>query len=231
VWRATLDAPIDPRRDGALSTTERTRADRFLTPRDRLRFRRGRGLLRAILGRYLDEDPARLEFEYGPRGKPELAGARLRFNLSHSRDLLLVAVTAKSRVGVDVDQVRPVADLDRIARRFFSAAENAALASVPPAHRLEAFFRCWTGKEAFIKATGGGFSVSLSGFDIDLAAEGPAGVVVHGDPEESTRWSLRRVVPGPGYCAALATEGAPRRVRCWQWSDLGSGAIGDGSAA
>lgn len=224
LWRAATSS-LDPRLDGALSADEWARAGRLRVRRDGLRFGRGRGFLRAVLGRYLERDPKELRLEYGWRGKPELSDGRLRFNLSHSDGLLLLAVTLDRPIGVDLERVRPVADLERIAARFFSEAENLALASVPARDRPELFFRCWSRKEAYLKARGCGLGVPLAQVDVGLAAaEGPAPLVMHGSPEESTRWSLSGLRPAPEHCAALVVEVPAGPLRQWEWSDFQRGA-------
>ncbi|PYQ56058.1 MAG: 4'-phosphopantetheinyl transferase [Acidobacteria bacterium] len=218
MWEARLDAPAEPRLESTLSADERARGDRFLLPRDGHRFRRGRALLRAILGEYLDEDPARLRIECGGHGKPRLAGGRCQFNLSHSHDVMLVAVAAAC-VGVDVERIRPLADPERVAERFFSDAERSALASVSPRRRPEAFFRCWTRKEAFVKATGRGLSVPLRAFDVGLdETQGRARLDVRGH-DEGGRWSLWGLPAAPGHCAALVAEVPIERVRHGRWAE------------
>jgi len=218
VWRIPL-GPLgaSARRLGRLlSPDERARADRFYAEGDRLRFAVGRGALRTILGRYLRLAPDRLAFRYGPRGKPALAGetgpSAPRFNLAHSHDLALLAVAGGREVGVDVEAVRPIPDADRLVARFFSAREGAEYADLPDAEKIGAFFRGWTRKEAYVKATGDGLSMPLDRFDVPLAA-GPILLRVPDRPEEAARWSLRDLDPGAGFAAAVAVEGAGWSLR------------------
>jgi len=228
VWRASLDLAESEvqRLAQTLSADERTRSERFYFERDRQRFIAGRGMLRQILGRYLGIDPSRLRFRYGAHGKPALAepaGERgLRFNVSHSQGLALYAVTCNREVGVDLERVRPISNADRIAERFFSSQENAALRALPANLKCEGFFTCWTRKEAYIKARGDGLSFSLDQFDVSLAPGAPAALLdVRGHPQEVSRWSLLELIAGSGYVAALAVEGHHWRLKCWQWPEGG----------
>lgn len=227
VWRASLHPPL--RRVHALEQTlapdERERADRFVRAEDRTRFIVGRGILRRILGLYRGLDPGQLRFCYNPFGKPLLAAVAgreaIRFNVSHTGKLALYAVTDGREVGVDIERVRPDFGTEEIAERFFSRRELAALRTLPAPRRLEAFFACWTQKEAYLKARGEGLLLPLDRFDVSLSPGQPAALLaVHDDPAEATRWSLRKLFPGPDHVAALAVEGHTWHLHCWQWSDL-----------
>jgi 4'-phosphopantetheinyl transferase len=219
-WRIELDrgAEAVERLSATLSPDERARADRFRFARDRDRFIVGRGSLRAILGQYAGREPSAIAFRYGGWGKPELDGAPdeagLQFNLSHTGGLALLAVARGRRLGIDVEAVRPMADAAPIAARFFSPAECAVFQRLPEPEQLAAFFRCWTRKEAYMKATGAGMSMPLDQFDVTLApGDPPALLRVEGRPDEPSRWSYRDLDPGPGYLAALAVEGSGWRLR------------------
>jgi len=205
-----------------LAPDECDRADRFLRDADRNRFIVGRGVLRTILGRYLGSHPAQLRFRYSPAGKPALAAesgpGSIRFNVSHTRDIALYAVTIGREVGVDIERIRADLGVEDLAARFFSGREIAALGTVPPPYRLEAFFTCWTRKEAYSKARGQGLSFPLDHFTVSLApGQPPALLEVLDDPAESARWSLWQLVPGPDHVAALAVEGRDCHPKCWQW--------------
>lgn len=224
VWRAELDQPEDvvERLSRALSPDEQERARRFLLERVRERFVVGRGLLRAILGRYLGREPQRLRFVYGERGKPALAPAEatdLRFNVSHSGGVALFAVARACEVGVDVERLRPMPRAERIAERFFSPPEIEALAALPTARKVEGFFTCWTRKEAYIKARGDGLGHPLDRFAVTIAPDEPArlSAVGDGDASEVARWSLAGLPAGPGYVAALAACGRGWRVTSREW--------------
>ncbi len=216
VWRVDLDGAPEAAVASSLSADERERARRFRFERDRQRFVAARGLLRRLVGRYLDQEPARVRFGYGPRGKPFVdAAGGLRFNVSHSAGLALVAFAWGREVGVDVERLRPVPEAEDIARQYFSRWEESELRRLPEGERAAAFFRCWTRKEAFVKATGDGLSRPLDAFDVTLAPGEPARLVrVAGEPEAARRFWMVDVSPGRGFAAALAIEGSPARVIC-----------------
>jgi len=223
VWRFPLDLPASALAgwERSLSDDERRRADRFRTPALRRRFVAGRGGLRAVLSAYLGCPPERVGFVYGRHGKPALAPGLtpgpFEFNLSHSGELALCAVSSVGVVGVDIEAVRPMeANGQNLVGRFFSPRERDDFFSLPEPERLAAFFRGWTRKEAFLKATGTGLATVLDSFDVPLDPAAPPAVLrVADDPGASARWSLFDLDPGPGYAAALAVEtgGAPIVVK------------------
>lgn len=224
VWRASLAAPAADVEAlaGTLSADEQARAQRLCFGRDQRRFVVGRGLLRTILGRYVHVDPAVLRFCYGSNGKPALAampdGKQWQFNVSHSHGLMLVAVTRRRQIGVDIERVRAVTNMAQIAQRICSPRERAILAACPPNEKHAAFFRCWTGKEAYVKAVGDGLVQPLDQVEVVPAAEGSR-IHVHNNerPQPDVCWSLQALDAAPGYMAALVAQGPPARVRCWQW--------------
>ena len=226
VWRAALDAKASDvqRLQQVLSEDEQARAGRFYFQKDREHFIIARGLLRAILGRYLKLDPSQLQFRYTPHGKPfldiETDRDELRFNVSHSHGIALYAITLKKELGVDVEWIRPDFANEQIAEHFFSHREVAALRALPASKQTEAFFNCWTRKEAYIKARGEGLSLPLDQFNVSLSPGEPARLLsTDGDPQEALRWSLQSLFPGSGYVAALAVAGHGWRLKCWQWPD------------
>ncbi len=218
VWRAGLDradSVVQELRE-TLGADEIDRANRFHFERHRRDFIVGRGLLRRLLGLYLGVEPAALKFSYGPYGKPALDSSdRLRFNMSNSHGVALFAFSEGMNVGVDVEHIRADFASEDIARRFFSAVEVANLCALSGEEQVEAFFRCWTRKEAFIKVTGKGLSQSLEEFDVTLAAEVPAALLRVRD-DEAERWELFDVEVGEGYAGALAVEGRVSVVRFWE---------------
>ena len=225
VWRGHLDGAQSRAESlrGTLAPDEMERADRFRFLEDRDRFIVARGLLRAILGRYLNASPEQLQLCHGPCGKPALAaqsGAeKIHFNVSHSNDLALYAIARERRVGIDVEYVRPIPEASQIVERFFSAREKAVFRAVSPDKQVEAFFRCWTHKEAYVKAQGQGLTLTLDRFDVPVAPGGPANLPhVDGDLNEASRWSLYELSPAPGYAAALAAEGCGWGLSRWQWA-------------
>lgn len=214
VWRSWLDQPHWRVRQLAqtLSVDEQERACRFHFERDRTRYIVARGTLRSILGRYLDREPGDLQFVYGLHGKPclcdEQGRAAIHFNLAHSHRLAVYAFAQRREVGIDLEYVRPIPHLQQIAASFFSAREVATLSSLPPSQQQEAFYLCWTSKEAYVKAKGLGLAQPLDQLDVSLVPGKSARLLrVEGRPEETSRWSPRWLRPAPGYMAALAVEG------------------------
>jgi 4'-phosphopantetheinyl transferase len=185
-----------------LADDERVRANRFRRLRDRHRFIITRGSLRTILSGYLQTGPSQLRFRYGTHGKPALAeplANGVRFNVSHSDNLALIAVARDGEVGIDVEAIRADFDIEGIAGQYFSSAELALIDSAPAHRKPELFFTCWTVREAYLKAYGVGFSAPVDRVDV-----------------LNRQWS-QRVIPVPGYAAALVTEGPEREIECWQW--------------
>jgi 4'-phosphopantetheinyl transferase len=224
VWRARLDvmaAQVEVLAQ-TLAADERARAQRFHSERDRTHYVVARGLLRAILARYLDEQPGRLEFCYGPYGKPTLAQEHaadaLRFNVSHAHGMALYAITRGREIGIDLEHIRADVIGEHIAARFFAPREVGLLQALPAHRRHEAFLTLWTRKEAYVKARGDGLSLDLTRFDVTRAVvEPPARVTSVAERHDLRRWSLRDLAPGPDYVAALAVEGHGWQLSCWQW--------------
>lgn len=183
-----------------LSADERARAARLVAAEARTRFVLARGFLRTCLAICLDQPPEGIAFVYGERGKPALVQGGPAFNLAHSGDLLLLAITAAPAVGVDVEAVRPLPHLRTMAGDNFSAGEAAALFALPDAVREVAFFKIWTRKESFIKATGDGFRRPLASFDVSL--DEPARLL-RADGEEPAQWRLLHIEPLAGYVGAV----------------------------
>lgn len=205
VWSASL--AISPETHGTyqlvLSDDELERAARFRFDIHRSRFTAARAILRTLAAGYLGLAPGDVEFCYGMNGKPEIAGAPFYFNASHSEDQGLFAFTQIAPLGVDLEHVRPVSEMVDIAGRFFSPREAAAILALPARERTVAFFRCWTRKEAFIKATGEGLSFALDRFAVSLD-ESAALLCVEPDTAEASEWSLFHLDPEEGYIGALA---------------------------
>ena len=216
----SVDIGPGPGGRGVLSEDEQERAARFVFDLHRNRYIACRSVLRSLLGRYLHASPAELVFDYTPYGKPEITGSRIRFNVSHSEDRAIIALTLDDAVGVDVERLRPVQDCLGLAERFFSGPERARLESLPEELRNEAFLNCWTRKEAFIKAIGEGLSHPLDTFEVTLVPGKPARLVSAAgltDPEQY--WSLVNLLPAPGFIGACAVrragvEAQPAGVIC-----------------
>ncbi|HEX5876600.1 MAG TPA: 4'-phosphopantetheinyl transferase superfamily protein [Pyrinomonadaceae bacterium] len=218
VWRTELAQPDDvlDKFWPTLDADEAQRAGRFHFEKHQRGFVVGRGFLRDVLGRYLGAKPESLQFAYGAYGKPALNGehksTRLRFNMSHSHNLALLAVTEDNEIGVDVEYMRADFAGADIAQRFFSRAEVAIFNRLAEEERVAAFFRCWTRKEAFIKATGKGMSQALDCFDVTLAP-GVAAELLRIDQEDATRWFMSDIDVGSEYAAALAVEGKVSKIK------------------
>jgi len=216
VWRARLVA-FRPRICDSfrlLSLEERERARSFHFERDRERFVRCRAILRMLLCRYLDQDPARLEFNYGIHGKPALRHSGKHtpiFNLSHSGDLALYAISAGRNVGIDVEYVRPISDADAIMTRYFPKNLNTVYQGLPREERLDAFFRAWTCREAYVKAIGSGLG------DARVSVEFPDALILEEGEKLSKDWSLQIFRPELGHMAALAVEGRNYSLRYLEW--------------
>ena len=220
VWRAGLDRPA-AEYARLLSRDEQARADRLRFEQLQRRFIVGRGILRVILGRYLNVSPEEVEFEYHPNGKPALSSrllhAALCFNLSHSDELLLLAVTYHRAVGIDLETIHSDLEVENLAEQFFSPAERVELQALPSDRRLASFFCGWTRKEAYLKARGEGLTYPLDQFTVSMDCDQPAQLLeVKGDPQELSRWSFRMLTPAPGTIAALVVEGHHWHVAQWQ---------------
>lgn len=208
VWQASLDE-IDAEGDQpVLSSDERERASRFRFERDRRRFIVGRARLRMILGAYLQCDPGELAFAMGRQGKPRLIAppvgeASLHFNLSHSQDAALYAVTREGPVGVDLEREREIGEWAEIAASVFPPQERARIERLPADRRMRGFFEAWTRQEAFLKATGDGFSGDLA--ELDSA--------------QHVGYALHPLGLSPGWVGTLASAFTPSRVLMMKWSD------------
>jgi 4'-phosphopantetheinyl transferase len=225
VWAAALDVPCDRRHRLAatLSPEERQRAARFGSSELRRRWTAGRGLLREILCHYLAVEPAELRFGHNAHGKPMLAGEAQRliaFNLARSGGLGVYALTSSHAVGVDLEEVREFPEMRAMAGNTFSRSERAALEAVSREDYLAAFYRCWTRKEAFLKARGTGLLAPLDSFDVEVVPDRPAALLrVSGDAAAPGQWTLLNLEPALGYLGALAV-GAPTcqvTVRAGSW--------------
>ena len=211
VWRARLDVPWSWTFDEALSLDDRMRADRFKFEADRRRFCAARASLRLILSRYLQVKPGRLQLEPGEFGKPFMADRKLaqglRFNLSHSHQLALIAISRDREIGVDVEFMRSDFVTDEVATHFFSSSEVKEFQSVPRDLRTRAFFNCWTRKEAYIKARGEGLYCPLDQFAVSLAPDKPAMLLESSVATgEAQRWIFTDINAGDRYAAAVAVE-------------------------
>ncbi|HEY6540505.1 MAG TPA: 4'-phosphopantetheinyl transferase superfamily protein [Ktedonobacteraceae bacterium] len=227
VWLASLEQPEDVmlRLQHTLSPDERFRAAKFHFDRDRRHFMIAHGVLRTLLGRYLHMPPAQLQFAYNEYGKPLLdmpvPDKPLHFNLSHSHELALFAFSYAGPVGVDIEYMRAGVSAEQAARVSFSPREQALLLALPIDERRQAFYTCWTRKEAYIKGRGTGFSLEPHLFDVAFLPGEPVALLAsREDPAEPARWTLCALEPGDDYAGALAVEAHGWSLYCYKWSSL-----------
>ena len=206
VWKVNLRFPRWQYCLDDLPTDECDRAGRFAFERDRRRWVVARSALRRLIGVHVHAPPRRVRLRVRPHGKPCLLvdgdSAIVHFNVSHSEDLALIALSREREVGVDVERVRWLIDLDGIAAREFAPAERRALLRATPTERLALFYRYWTLKEAHVKAEGVGLRAPLDTVDVSAVTESP--VVVR------SGWTARTLMCEPGYAAALVVAGCGR---------------------
>jgi 4'-phosphopantetheinyl transferase len=196
-----VDEPSCSRFAAMLSSEEHRRADRLHFAVDRRRYIVRRGRLRELLGRRLDCDPRDVPITCNAFGKPRVEGSDVNFNLSHSRGVALVALTLGAEIGCDIEWQNSRVEIVKVAESFFSRCEVDALRSLPDSERTEGFFNCWTRKEAFVKACGGGLSLPLDAFDVSLRPD-EAAVILRG----GSGWSMQAFQPREGLHAAIVVE-------------------------
>ena len=226
---ASLDRPQSDMKyfENILAEDEINRASHFHFQRDRERFIAGRGLLRVILSFYVGMPANEIIFTYGSHGKPGLkrqdGQPAIEFNLAHSAGTAIYALTRDRPVGVDIESSQPDFPVEEVAKDFFSPSELTALQALPSTSRTEAFFKCWTRKEAFVKALGDGLSCPLRDFDVSLTPGKPAKLLNVGwAPEETSCWCIEDINAVAGCAAAVVFSGSPRRLHVSHWG-LNSG--------
>jgi 4'-phosphopantetheinyl transferase len=225
VWRASLNQPTwwVQKLGRMLSPEELRQAERLRSDKERQGFMVARGLLRAILSRYLDVEPTQLRFAGDAYAQPTLISPspreRLSLSLSHAHELALIALTPGRRIGVGLGYLHPVPEMERIAEGLLSPQEKKIWQALPPSEKLRAFFKCWTCKQAYLKARGAGAGLAPGRLAVALVpAEDAQLLSLDGDPSEAARWSLRELAPAPDYVAALAVEGKGWQLTCWHYS-------------
>lgn len=221
VWRIDVRQPPAAVQElrALLSPDEEERAARYRFDHARESFVVTRAALRTLAGSYLEVPPREVAFGYTAKGKPELPG--LTFNVSHGGDVAVAAFARSGRVGVDVEEIRPERDVRRLARRFFAPAENAALGVLDGQALVAAFYRCWTRKEAFVKAVGEGVSFDLRRFVVSVDAEARI-LSIDGDAHAAASWWTADVSPGEGYAAAVVASAPVAALSVRDWTGLGA---------
>jgi 4'-phosphopantetheinyl transferase len=201
-----------------INSAEQTQARKFRFEQHRVRYIFSQATLRRILSRYLHVRPQEIVFDFNEFGKPFLPKssekAALRFNMSHSEGLVVVAVAMNRHIGVDVERIRAIDDINAIARDYFAMQERTLLESAPPGRKEEAFYMCWTRKEAYIKAVGMGLSIPLNSFDASIP-EGMPGRRLQATESSLgvEQWWLSDLTMPDRYVGALAIEGTPPTIR------------------
>lgn len=217
VWRVRLASTDQDQ--STLSTDECERASCFHFDKDRNRFIIAHSSLRDILARYLHCEPQQLSFSTNRYGKPFLPDHDIEFNLSHSGDYALIAVTRGRSVGVDVEQIRADVEIESLASRYFSQREISELMSLPVEQRTIGFFSCWTRKEAYIKAHGLGLSLPLDSFDVSLTPNKPVVLrATRPNPHEAAHWTILPLEIDSRYSGAVAVVGQSMEFRFWDWN-------------
>jgi 4'-phosphopantetheinyl transferase len=204
-----------------LSADERARADSFRFERDRNRFIAKRGMLKEILGYYLGVEANTIRFDYGTNGKPRIGdyypGGAIEFNVSHSEGIALYGFCRDHQIGVDIEYRRDFPEMGRLAELFFSKGEKELVGTLGGAEKVDAFFRCWTRKEAITKATGVGLSYPLNSLDVLTDPVGrPQALKIDGSLERTTKWSIRDLTLCSGFAAAFAVEQRPGQLPCYR---------------
>lgn len=224
IWSASLDQPElqFQRLYQTLSLDEDDRAKRFVFERDRRHFAICRGILRAIVARYLSVSADSVSFKYGTNGKPGLVDSSgnetFFFNLSHSEGLALYAFTRDQEVGVDLECMRDISELEQLAERIFSVREIEIFRSLAEGRKKEAFFNGWTRKEAFVKALGDGLSLPLDNFDVSFVLGEPAKLIsIEDNSNEISGWSIQDLLPAHNYVAAFAVKSRVFETKSWRW--------------
>ena len=204
-----------------LTPEEVTRAARFGLDGPRHSFIVARGSLRRLLGKYLAADPLGIPLAYTPKGKPVLAlDTRMNFNVTHSSDMAAIALALDCRIGIDLEEIRPLPDLEDIAKRFFCSEESAEILSYSARERESSFFRCWTRKEAYIKAVGEGLHMPLDSFRVAVKS-GDCAKFIHigGDAKAAEAWTLHDLNLASNCAAAVAYEDRVRSLTVFPVDD------------
>jgi len=223
IWRASLNNSRSHLQQimQVLSPDELKQAERCRTELMRERFIASRGILRGILGQYLDTEPSRLRFAQGRRGKPFLIGkSQIRFNFSHAHGLILYAVSLGREMGIDLEYLHPTLHIEGIAHRILSDREKPLCSTFTQSEMREMFFSHWVCKESYLKATGEGLSQPMNQIEVSLRTREPVRFLsIKGDDSEASRWSLRCFAPHEDYVAALTVKYGNILYKYFQWPE------------
>ncbi len=216
IWQANLNLSSQQLQQfySTFSPDEQQRAQRFRFERDRHQYIAARGILRSLLGQYTNTHPAELEFHYSEKGKPELSTQPIQFNISHSHSKALYAITSNHRVGIDLEYIREIEALS-LAKRFFTPSEFNQLVTVSPQQQQQFFFKLWTAKEAYLKATGEGL-MGLA--KIEIPSEYPEMHRFKINDYYCLNWSIYSIEIDQNYAAAVAVQSNNPSFRYWQWT-------------
>lgn len=224
MWRLPLDLEeAKPQKYfELLSDREREKARQFKFIKDRVCYVLARGSLRLLLGNYIDVAPDQIDFEYSQYGKPRFCNTKeVDFNLSHSGNEIIIGFCKNMVIGVDIEQVKINFDIMDLAKNFFSNEEIKALSQFEEFERPQAFFRCWTRKESFIKAVGEGLSYPLDSFAVTMEDDEKASFLKIDNNDDSKKdWHLHSFVPAVGYIAAITTNGNPNKIEYFDANEL-----------
>ncbi len=224
IWRSRVDLPHRQVQalSSVLSREEKSKAHRFVFDRDRARYIVSHGVLRQVLSGYLSVEPHQLTFRAREAGRPELSGefegSAVRFNLSHSRNMALLAFTRVLEVGVDIEFMAPLPNVEALAAKHFSEKELKRLRSSPRQQKMEVFYSCWTRREACLKASGDGFRVPMKTVEVFSAPKDTLGSVpADNDPNELKLFKLVTLYPEANYISAIAAEGRGWDLRLFDY--------------
>ena len=225
VWKADIEKLAASLHTFAaiLSYEERRRAERYRFERDRVRYIIAKGVLRIIIGNYyLTIDPTQIEFCYGTHGKPFLekrfGDGKFHFNQSDSNGIVLYAFAIDRQIGIDLEYIRDIVDAQSIVANNFSEYEKKSFNALPTKDKKEAFFKCWTRKEAYIKAIGKGLYYPLDQFDVSVSPNEPPKIIrIDGSSAEASKWTLADVTTHSDYSAALAFEGVGAAMQLYEF--------------
>ncbi len=223
LWQARIDR-TEEYPYALLSADEVDRADRTVLKERRNTFVAARGFLRKVLSLYLDIAPHDVEFVCSELGKPALCNASFKeplyFNISHSREAVLVGISTVGELGVDIEYMRDRSSVDDIARKFYSLGEIDRLMNFSAMERKKKFYEYWTIKEAFTKALGMGLRMPLDSFEVELLSGGHASLLSYDSAVDiSPSFTLKKLDPAPGYAGAVAVNGEVSSLRTFQLAE------------